>query len=794
MWSKSPPGKASAVIVFLALLALSLYPQDACALSRWENHVDASHIKEIIYKDGVLVMATNGGVLLFDVVTEEFTRYGINAGLPSNDLTSLVYDTSGNLWVGTEDIGIAKVSLGASGLKVLKTFNEEFDGLSGNEVKSIAFRNGEVVYGTETGAGLFDQEIPATRFFMRHGLPSDVVNDVFVDGNFVWLATDSGTVVLDQFGFLTEPRNGPSIAFAVDRSDDAVWVGTDDGVWSMALSDSSWTQTGPAGESVHSLYWDGQTMWSGGKFKFYEFDGAQWLEHSLFTFFGKYGMTSSLGQVKSIAGTSSPGGEIFIGAGQPTAARGLNLIKYDGTTTNLRPNTPGSNKIVRLSRDVDGSVWVSARNFGVGKLTPAGKWVNYNTSVPGADSLSNLFANLTTLADSDGIKWFSTLSSVDNQKPLDELDDNLDDDYSNDSWTRHGLSSGGGDTYGSLRPQRAVEDPAGNRWFLSDDSDADNVPDTWHGINVLSKDKTEWLQVRPGTFPEMKGTNVTHVVFGDAVAYIALGYYGVQSWNVGQGFDWTSLTDVSDDNWELDARFGVEMISGGFATSLALRSDGVLWIGTGGGVIKFTPPDRFKRIEEDRGFGIGLLSPSVRYVLLDREENLWVATALGLNRIARDDDNDIQAFSTSAVYQTTLFKLQYPFSVVTPLVNADCNELLLHPQRDLLYVGTMGGLSIFDISPEALQETDVSKVYVYPNPVDISLGHNDLKIQNITGAVSIDVYNLEGDLVHSQTASEPGEVIWDLTTNEGFVTASGVYFVRISTGPNSVVRSVTIIR
>ncbi|HEX5132393.1 MAG TPA: T9SS type A sorting domain-containing protein, partial [Candidatus Krumholzibacteria bacterium] len=69
-----------------------------------------------------------------------------------------------------------------------------------------------------------------------------------------------------------------------------------------------------------------------------------------------------------------------------------------------------------------------------------------------------------------------------------------------------------------------------------------------------------------------------------------------------------------------------------------------------------------------------------------------------------------------------------------------------------------------------------------------------LKIENITGPVTVEIYNLEGELVHSQTAVTPGEVVWDLTTKRGFLVGSGKYLVRI-TGPNgSVVRTVAVLR
>ncbi|MCH7549648.1 MAG: T9SS type A sorting domain-containing protein, partial [Candidatus Krumholzibacteriota bacterium] len=91
------------------------------------------------------------------------------------------------------------------------------------------------------------------------------------------------------------------------------------------------------------------------------------------------------------------------------------------------------------------------------------------------------------------------------------------------------------------------------------------------------------------------------------------------------------------------------------------------------------------------------------------------------------------------------------------------------------------GLSVLDISPAPAVETDLSSVYLYPNPLYGRKGHNDLKIENITGPVTVEVYTIEGEMVHEQTVSQSGEVVWDLTTKAGFIAASGVYLVRIRT-------------
>jgi hypothetical protein len=121
-------------------------------------------------------------------------------------------------------------------------------------------------------------------------------------------------------------------------------------------------------------------------------------------------------------------------------------------------------------------------------------------------------------------------------------------------------------------------------------------------------------------------------------------------------------------------------------------------------------------------------------------------------------------------------------------------ELLMDPQRDILYIATHGGLSVLDVSPVPGEPTNLDQVYVYPNPVYGNKGQTELKIDNVDLPVAIEVYNMEGNLVHSQTASQSGDVVWDLTTSSGYFVSSGTYLVRIDNGVSAVVLPVVVVR
>jgi hypothetical protein len=298
----------------------------------------------------------------------------------------------------------------------------------------------------------------------------------------------------------------------------------------------------------------------------------------------------------------------------------------------------------------------------------------------------------------------------------------------------------------------------------------------------------------------MKAGNVSDVAFGEGgVVYVALKKYGIQRWITG-GYDPDNLFDLSDDFWATIVGVGAPggIASGASISSLVMRSDGVLWIGTDVGLYRYNPlaPAWLTYIPRNLGFGPGLLGNEVMDLLLDRDEDLWVATDLGLNRISRNNINEIASFTTPIVYQTEL-SLFFPPSAVSPIVDAACEKLALHPSKDLLYIATFGGLSVLDITfPEdgGGGAAVTSRTYVFPNPIEPRKGHENLKIANIDSEVLVEVYTLEGQLVHSSTASRTGDEVWDLSTKSGLLAAGGVYVVRISGGGNTVTRTVALIR
>ena len=779
----------------LVLIAIAtIWREDAEAQqSEWVNHINPNLISEIVMRDGELYCATSGGLLVYQPDDSTFEQFTNTIGLPTSFLTCLAFDSKGSLWVGTDRLGIARLDFVPGGFDV-STFEATGDGIADDRITTVTAWGDSVVYGTKAGAGLIVAGFPSSRF-PTDSLPSEEIADVFVDGDFLWFATDNGVARRDRLGFTEEVSNGlPSLnAHVFARDDTALWVGTSAGLAYLDDSGGTWIPAGLGTESIFSIKFGGQKLWAASNSRLFENDGSGWITHSFVHIFHKYGLNS---QAETRGLQPMVDGTVYMGTGQVSRGRGGYLLLFDGTTVrDLRANAPTGRDLRRSSFDIDGSLWVSSASFGVGKLTPSGTWFNYNPAV-GDTNLSTRSTNLALLADSQGSKWFCSLwRPLVPEIEVDQLEDGLDLSYENDIWTHHDIGSGGGDGLGSLRHHRAMEDPAGNRWFLHAVDPGGTAPDEWRGISILSEDGNEWRHITPtSTNLGMQVGDITDVTFGPGgVVWVADVSDGVREWRTG-GYDKASLFDLSGDVW---THLGTvaDDFDGGDVSAVTVRSDGVVWVGTKAGVYGYEN-GLFRRFQAKRGLGGELLSNAVMDLALDHDENLWVATDLGLNRISRDDEREILSFTTQAAWRDQL-SLFFPDQkkVVSALADALCHALTLHPTQNLLYIATAGGLSILDLSSLEPGPTDLSKVYLYPNPIRPRRGHTMLKIANHNSPVDIEIYTLEGELVHAEENVRPNErEVWDLTTESGFFAASGVYLVRISADTGTVVRTISLIR
>jgi hypothetical protein len=121
------------------------------------------------------------------------------------------------------------------------------------------------------------------------------------------------------------------------------------------------------------------------------------------------------------------------------------------------------------------------------------------------------------------------------------------------------------------------------------------------------------------------------------------------------------------------------------------------------------------------------------------------------------------------------------------------NDIDINSVTGEVFIATDKGLVSFKGTATAAK-TDLSNVYIYPNPVRPDF-EGTVKITGLLDKANIKITDIEGNLVY-ETTSEGGTIEWDTTAFGKYKVASGVYMIFVSgqDGEETKVKKVMIIR
>ena len=224
------------------------------------------------------------------------------------------------------------------------------------------------------------------------------------------------------------------------------------------------------------------------------------------------------------------------------------------------------------------------------------------------------------------------------------------------------------------------------------------------------------------------------------------------------------------------------------ATCVAIDNNNRLWIGTNKGLRVLPGIDRFTTeislttnpiiILEDGLAQELMYEQGITDIVVDGGNNKWIATG------------GAGAFLVSPDGQQTLFHFTKQNS---PLPSDVINDIEVdNVTGEVFFVTDKGMVSYRGTSTEA--SDDLSKVYVFPNPVRPEFEGN-VNISALVDKANVKITDIEGNLVF-ETTSEGGTVLWDTRAFGKHKVASGVYMIFISSedGTQTKVKKVMIIR
>jgi hypothetical protein len=199
-------------------------------LDRWSVFSAGATVNKLVVDQTILWLATDDGVIRFDIGSQKSTKLTMDDGLPSQRISTVAFDDQ-YVWFGTNK-GLVRYRKTDRALKVY----DESNGLPSKTVTYSVTIGRQVWFATRAGIAVYNPDVDGFRAFGEaDGLASGDVAEVFQFGADLWCRTDVG---LSRFRIQQRVFNNFSMTLmkaqqirVMTIEGENMWLGTDNGLW-----------------------------------------------------------------------------------------------------------------------------------------------------------------------------------------------------------------------------------------------------------------------------------------------------------------------------------------------------------------------------------------------------------------------------------------------------------------------------------------------------------------------------------------------------------------------------------
>ena len=587
-----------------------------------------------------------------------FKHLTIDDGLPQNSIQATLQDSTGFLWIGTQE-GLVRYD--GYSLKAFKHEPSNSHSLSDNNILSIIEDNqGNIWVGT-SGGGL-NHFNPKTQQFTRYRHQAGDVNSLSNDDIFsllednqgnIWVGTRGGG--LDYFNQKTQQfthyrhqagdENSLShdvIYSLIEDSQGNIWVGTDGGGLNhfnpktqqfTHYRHQAGDENSLSHDAIMSLIEDSQgNLWvgtDGGGLNYFN-PKTQQFTHYRYQADDENSLSHDI--IYSLLEDTQ--GNIWVG----TRGGGLNHFnpKTQQFTHYLYQavdvNSLSHDVIYSLVEDRQGNIWVGTRGGGLNHFNPkTEQFAHYRHQAGDVNSLSHN-AVMSLLEDSQGNLWVGTDGGG-----LNFFNPNTQQftHYRHQPDDSNSLSH---DTVISL-----IEDSQGNIWV-----------GTLGGLNYFNPKTQQFTHYRHQAGDASSLTD-------DAVLSLLEDSQGnIWVGTDGGGLNYFNPKTQTFTHYRYQAD-NENSLSHDFIYSLLEDSQGNIWVGTrGGGLNHFNPKtQQFTHYRHQAGDENSLSHNAVMSLIEDRQGNLWVGTSNGLNLFNHKTVKFKRFTTANGIPNNIIYRIEY---------------------------------------------------------------------------------------------------------------------------------------
>ncbi|MFC2103198.1 sigma 54-interacting transcriptional regulator [Bacteroidota bacterium] len=645
-------------------------------------HVIEDHLGDL------WISSHEDGLIKFDRKTEIFRNYVNDDDNPksisADDVHVLYEDNSGNLWIGMYNTGMEKFNRETETFKNYRNEPDNINSLSGNTVNVITEDSeGNFWIGTTNGLNKFNRETgKSVRYFNEQGNPNSLIdNNIYdiiedISGN-IWIATAGG---LSKYmykkdlwkHYLNEPDNPNSLSESF--------------VVNVFLDSKAkiWVGSDSRGLNLFEPDLDG--------FIRFQTDANN-----------PYSISSDW--VWAI--TEDRTGVLWFGCWL-TGLNKIDLYKKKFKHYKHNPvnrNSLSSNWVWCLFTDSEGILWIGTKGGGLNRFDPESRTFKNYTFEPGnRHSLSNNNVE-TIIEDHQGYLWLGTNDGLNRF------------DRKSETFRRYKYDENSSVSLSNNDIQSIFIDSFGSLWIGTYGSGLDKLD-----LNEYNENSPVFshYQNNPDN-PNSLSFNIVNVIFEDSFGTL---WFGTDR----RGVDKFNRETETFEHY-YDSKTGLDVI-------FNIHEDraGRLWIGTyRGGLHLFDRKTGAREIFTEKD---GLAHNSIKGILEDDMENLWIGTERGLSRF-NYENKSFRNYDISEGLQSNLFNFRAVtkdndgvmyfggdngFNVINP------NELIDNPYPPQIVITE---IKLFDISLPIGGDSPLKTHINIAKEIELSYDQNDLTLEYV---------------------------------------------------------------